>query len=61
MGDYIIQTWNNAQSRWVERITVSTNDFQSLLDQANTEQVSMTTGTRWRIIEAVQVCADNIK
>jgi len=61
MGDYIIQTWNNAQSRWIDRLTITTDDIVSLLDQANTEQVSMTNGTRWRIIEAVRMCADNIK
>ena len=61
MGDYMIQTWSVPQSKWVDRLAITTNDFQSLLDQANAEQTTMTTGTRWRIIQEVPMCADNIK
>jgi len=61
MSDYIIQTWNAGQSRWIERLTITTDDIGALFDQANTEQVALPNGTKWRIIEAVPVCADNIK
>ena len=62
MTVYTLQTWNVPQLKWIDQIEVDVIDLRSILQQAESFQItSMSVGTRWRIITKIPICMENIK